>query len=211
MKHLSRVALFVLLLASLSAFADSVNFTNLNVYFTIAANQGFGDNIGGTLIGTNVNFFLSGGTPYNWFAGDTLYAPGSVGGGDTTIYFDFAAGTLGGQYYEGDNAGVTTADFNAGVFTFPTNGKNFTVSVPASLGVVVVTGCTNAGVCTVYNLVSKPGTLVLSFAYSQYYGMYYGASGSFTTTVPEPSTLGLVGIGISVLAACKRKLIRAST
>jgi hypothetical protein len=210
MKHLSRVPLFLLLLASLNAFADSVNYTNLTVHFIVAPNQGFGDNIGGTLIGTNVNFFLSGGTPSGWFNSDPGYAPGSVGGGDTTIYFDSAAGTLGGQYYEGDSAGVTTADFNAGAFTFPTNGKDFTVSVPATLGVVVVVGCTSDNVCTTYNLTSKSGTLVLSFAYSQYYGVYYGVSGSFTT-VPEPGTLGLVVIGMAALAAHKRKLIGVSS
>lgn len=201
MKHLPLLLLVVVLLTSFTAFADSVNYTNLNVNIYIGPNDGSGDNLGGTLVGTNVNLLVGGGTPYVWL-NDQGYAPGSVGGGDVTIYFDYAAGTLGGQYYEGDNAAIGAADFNAGAFTLPTNGRNFTVSVPATLGLIVVMGCTDDNQCTTYNLSSKPGTLVLSFIYVQDQGLYYASSGYFTTT-PEPSTLGLVAIGVAALAACK--------
>jgi PEP-CTERM motif len=206
MKHLPRVLLVVVLLTSLNALANSVNYTNLNVSFTIDPNYGFGENAGGALFGRNVNLNVLGGTASYWFDGDIPYAPGSVGGGNTTIYFDYGYGALGGLNY--GNLSVDSANLYSASFTFPTNGQNFVVSEPATLGLVVVFGCTDAGVCTTYNLSSRPGKLVLSFIYSQ--GAYYANSGYFAN-VPEPGTLGLMAIGIGVFAVSKRKLIRASS
>lgn len=210
MKHLPRVLLFMFLLTSLNSFANSVNFTNLNVNLRIFPNGGSGDNLGGTIFGTAVNLMVGGGTPFSWFNDFEGSAPGSVGGGNTTIFFDFAQGTLGSQFYDGGSTGINAADFNAGNFTFPTNGKDFTVSVPATLELVVVLGCTDSGVCTTYDLTTKPGKLVLSFTYDQGSGLYFGSAGYFANT-PEPGTFGLVAIGISALAACKRKLTRGTT
>jgi hypothetical protein len=210
MKYLPRVLLVVVLLTSLNALANSVNYTNLAVTLTIYANEGFGDNVFGTMGGTNVNLIVTGGTATGWFdSGPTVYSPGSVGGGGTTIYFDSAYGTVGGA----QQPTIESAIFNAGVFTFPaTSGQIFTVSVPATLELVVVQGCTSNGVCNTYNLTSRPGTLVLSYLYCQGCipgGVYYAGEGYFSN-VPEPGTLGLVAIGISAFALCKRKLIRAS-
>ena len=212
MKYLPRVLLIVVLLSSLNARANSVNYTNLSVYLTIGPNV-IGDNVIGEMVGTNVNLFVGGGTAGGWFDGGPtgLYSPGSVGGGQTTIYFDSALGTLGGLGY-GSNLVIVygAALFNAGVFTFPTNGQNFTVSLPATLGLVAVQGCTGSDMCTTYNLTSGPGTLVLSYSYCQWCipgGVYYAGSGYFSN-VPEPGTLGLEAIGISAFALCKRKLIR---
>ncbi len=210
MKYLPRVLLVVVLLTSLNALAKSVNYTNLNVTLGIQPNYGFGDNTGGTIFGTNVNLTVGGGTATGWFDGGIPYEylPGSVGGGDTTIYFDYVSGSLGGHNY--GNISIESANFYSPTFTFPSNpqdGQNFIISEPATLGLVVVEGCNNAGVCTTYNLTSKPGRLVLSFTY--YGGMFNPNSGYFTT-VPEPGTLGLMAIGISAFALYRRKLIRAS-
>jgi PEP-CTERM motif len=211
MKRLSRVLLSFFLLTSISAFANSVNYAGLSASFVVTPNLGDGGNFGGTLVGTNVNLTLGGGTPVGWFDGVTGYAPGSGGGGGIMVYFDFASGTLGGQSYGGDNLFPTVANFNAGSFTFPADGSGFTVSVPASLGVEMLTGCPSDGMCTTYNLFSRSGTLVLSFYYDSNSGLYYGSSGSFTSAaVPEPGTLGLVTIGLSALGIYKRKLIRAA-
>jgi hypothetical protein len=210
MKYLPRVLLIVVLLTSLNALANSVNYTNLNVVFSIYPNYGFGDNMGGAIFGTNVNLNVFGGTASGWFDGGIPYEylPGSVGGGEVTIYFDYAAGSLGGQNY--GNISIQSANFYSPTFTFPTNNQWFKVSLPATLGLVVVEGCTNGGVCTTYNLSSVQGTLVLTFNYFQ--GAYYANSGYFsTTTVPEPGTLGLMAIGITAFAFFKRKLIRASS
>jgi hypothetical protein len=156
---------------------------------------------------------LGGGAPYDWFNNRVGFAPGSIGGGGTTFCFDSAQGTLGSIFYDGGSTSIYAADFNADAFTFPTNGRNFTVSVSATLGLVIVQGCTDAGVCNTYNLTSNSGTLVLSFDYDQSSGLYFGDSGYFVSTpvpTPEPGTLGLVAIGIGTLAACKYKLTGAS-
>jgi PEP-CTERM motif-containing protein len=211
MKYLPRVFFVVILLTSLNALANSVNYTNLNVTLGIQPNYGFGDNVGGILFGSNVNLNVFGGTATGWFDGGFPgeYLPGSGGGGDVTIYFDSGDGGLGGQNY--GNISIGSANLYSPSFTFPTNdkdGQNFIVSEPATLGLVVVEGCTNAGVCTTYNLTSRPGRLVLSFTY--YGGMFNPNSGYFTT-VPEPGTLGLMAIGIGAFAWHRRKLVRASS
>jgi hypothetical protein len=81
MKHLPRVLLVVVLLSSLNALANSVNYTNLNVGLGIYPNYGLGDNVGGVLLGTNVNLDVYGGTETGWFNGGFPYgySPGSVG------------------------------------------------------------------------------------------------------------------------------------
>lgn len=194
MKQLPRILLAVLLFSSLSAFANSITYTNLDMSLYIGANYGFGDNVFGTLTGRGTNLLVSGGTPDYWFSGDQGYSPGSAGGGSTIIYFDGAYGIVGSVNY--GNVNIEAADFNTGSFTFPSNGqKNFTVFLPASVGVITVFGC-GSNSCQQYNLVTNPGTLKLSFVYED--GLYYANQGSFSNT-PEPSTLGLMAIGLFVV------------
>jgi PEP-CTERM motif-containing protein len=106
--------------------------------------------------------------------------------------------------------GTTFSWFNGsqGV-TFPSNGQDFSISVPASLDIIagtILATCSN--VCQTVSLTTTAGTLTLSFFYSAADGMYYGTSGSFTcaavTTVPEPGTLGLMVMG--VVAVTRRRL-----
>src|SRR4029077_16126980 len=105
-----------------------------------------------------------------------------------------AYGTLGSQTYLDGDIALNPSTLNAGSFTFPTNGQDFTISVPASLDIITGTIlATCSTVCETFSLTTNPGTLTLSFFYSPVDGMYYGTSGSFTstatTTVPEPGTL----------------------
>jgi hypothetical protein len=191
MKYIPRALLLFLLLASIPSLADSdLNFLNLNVNFGIGPNSGTGDNMGGTIFGPGISFIAGGGTPFSWFNNVTGFAPGSSGGGSTNIFFDFVSGTI-GPYTLDD---INEATFNAGGFTFPTNGKDFTITVPASIGVIVLTGCTVSS-CQTLNVYTKPGQLTLSFQY--YNGLYFGSAGSFTTT-PEPGRLGLVALGLGI-------------
>jgi len=204
MKYLPRILLLALLLTSVGSFADAVNFTNLNVNFDISANDGTGDNLGGTIVGSSVNLFLGGGIPFDWFNSIIGYAPGSAGGGTVTIFFEFAQGTLGGQSFSSDQiVNVSTAVFDAGGFTFPTNGKDFTATVPASIEVITVLACDDNGNCPTYTLTTKPGKLTLSFVYYASSGMYFGTQGSFTT-IPEPGTMLLVSSGIGALVWGRR-------
>ena len=79
MRQTKRLLLGILLLTSVSAFADS--FTNLNANFIINPNNGSGGNLGGTISGPGVNLRVGGGTVYAWFNGQGVgYAPGSTGG-----------------------------------------------------------------------------------------------------------------------------------
>ena len=101
---------------------------------------------------------------------------------------------------------LDSTSFNAGSFIFPTNGQDFTITVPASLGVITGTIVSDCNVCPTFSLTTLPGTLTLSFYY--YGGLYFGGSGTFTAgpiaTTPEPGTLGLVAMGIVRIA--RRKL-----
>jgi hypothetical protein len=204
MKHLPRILLVMFLLTSLSSFANSINFSDLNINLYIGPNYGFGDNVFGAITGLGVNVLAGGGTPDYWFNGDQGFSPGSSGGGDVSIYFDFAQGTLGSQTYSGEQLGINSAVLYTGSFTFPTNGRFFSVQLPASIGLITAVGCNSSGVCQNYRLTTKPGKLTLSFFYLPQDGLYYGYQGSFVTS-PEPGTLGLVAIGMGALAWLRRK------
>jgi hypothetical protein len=187
----------VILLSSSCGFADSVTFLkNLSVNLSVQPNAGFGDNVNGTIFGNGVNLSVGGGTPFEWYGTDG-YAPGSVGGGSTDVFFDFVFGTIGKKFFDD---GINEAHFDTGSFMFPTNGRNFTITLPASFGVIVLTGCTDGGGCYEYDLATRQGTLTMSFQYQN--GLYYAGDGSFvtsTTAVPEPATLSLLTLGLAAL------------
>jgi hypothetical protein len=187
-----------LVLISLQSFADSItHISNVNVSLQFLPNDGTGGNAWGTLEGGGVSLSISGGTGGGaWFASTDGFAPGSHVNGGATIYLDDVSGSLGNKSY--DFLGFSTADFNAGGLTFPKNGSDFTVSIRGSLGIFVVYGCNSQG-CDQYNLATNPGTLTVSFSFSNADGLYYADSASFISTVPEPSTLGLLAIGAGVL------------
>ena len=56
--------------------------------------------------------------------------------GGTTIFFDSVSGQLGGISYGATDLGLNAVSFNAGGFTFPTNGQDFSITVPASIDVI---------------------------------------------------------------------------
>lgn len=206
MTRFLRFSCIVLLLTSLDVYADSVkNLTNVTVNLDFLPNDGTGENGGGFLDGNGLSLDVVAGTSYSWFAGTNGFAPGSRAGGGTTIYFDAVSGTIGNQSY--DTLGIGAADFNAGGLTFPTNGKDFTITVHGSLGMIVVYGCNSQG-CDQYNVTTNPGTLTVSFSYAD--GLYYANEASFvsTTTVPEPSTFALLAIGFGALPWLKSRKLR---
>jgi hypothetical protein len=215
MRQTMRVLLAIFVLTSISAFAGS--FTNLGVNFNIQPNNGSGGNIGGAILGPGVNLLAGGGTDFSWFNDlGPGAAPGSTGGGGMIIFWDGAIGQIGSQNYTDFGCfnfpciALDPVVLNAGSFTFPTNGQDFTITVPASLGVITGTIVSDCNVCQTFTLTTNPGTLTLSFFYSSYWGQYFGSSGSFTsaggafTTTPEPGTLGLVAIDI--VAVARRRL-----
>jgi hypothetical protein len=210
MKWFHRIVVTVVLLTSISAFANSTNFTQLGFDIGIRPNDGSGGNLGGTIFGTGVNLAVGGGTPYDWLNSFSGYAPGSGGGGGTTIFFDTVFGQLGGQTYGDSDLGLNAVSFSAGGFTFPTNGQDFSVTVPASID--VITGdffftCPNP-TCS-FTLETEPGFLTLSYSYDPTTGLYFASGGSLfadsVAVTPEPATLGFVSIGVGAVAWRKYK------
>ena len=197
MRQTMRLLLAILLLTSVSAFADS--FSNLQVSLTLAPNYGDGGNIYGYITGPGVNLTVGGGT----YAG--------YGG---TIYWDFATGQLGSQTYTGMGEygaypylALDPTDLNLlGGFTFPTNPQDFstfTITVPASLG--IITGTIEAqgadcNPCKTFILTTLPGLETISFQYDPVMGFLF-TGGSFTsvTATPEPSSLVLMAMGIGAV------------
>jgi hypothetical protein len=134
-------------------------------------------------------------------------------GGDTTIFLSNATGTILSKSYDSccNLSFGNTPTFNAGSFTLPTNGQGFTVTVPGSIDVMVFVTCTDTS-CATFNLVTRPGTLTLSFVYEPTTGLYYGTGGSFAsavTPVPEPATIGLLALGVGTIPWRRYKKILA--
>jgi len=204
MTRLLRLLFVMFVLTSISAFANSVNLSNLSVNFSVSPNFGSGDNIGGMIFGPGqVNLYVAGGTPGYWFSDGGQYMPGSMGGGDTTIFYDTFFGNIGSTGLGGENGFIFASSLYTGTFTFPTNGENFTVTMPAFLDPITIYNCTSSSTCTTFTLQARPGTLTLSFNY--FNGSYYANSGSFITNVPEPGTVGLMGIGVGAVIWCAYK------
>jgi PEP-CTERM motif-containing protein len=95
-----------------------------------------------------------------------------------------------------------------GSFQFPTNGRSFTVSVPAMIDGLI--GGRTLDMSGNFNLQIPPGKLVLTFDFFPGNGnsvppFYEFSHGTFTTT-PEPGTLGLMASGLAaIVGAVLRK------
>lgn len=195
MKLVSRIISIAFVLISISAFADTVRF-NLNSNVGIGPNQGAGDNVGVTLSGQGVFISALGGTPTFWFDSGQPYLPGEQGLGPTTIFWDSGFLGIGSNSYEFDQFDLDPTILNVPLITFPTNGKDFTVTVPWgwALSGTINSNCPSSG-CG-FLLAGKPGKLKFSFVFVD--GVYFASSASFTTT-PEPSTFVLMLVGAAVL------------
>lgn len=208
---------FVLLLVMMSccvgALADSCAcyYAPLATFF-IGANFGEGSNASFTLIGPSVNVSGLGGTPFDTWLGnpDIGYAPGSTGGGPATLEFDEGmSGTL-GPY--NSNSSVFSTEccsyLDVGTFTFPSHGSVFTVTLPASISGISGTITTPSGTVIPMSVSFGGGNLTMTFDLNSSTGLYYFGQASFTT-VPEPTTLALMGTGlIAVLGSVRRRLNR---
>jgi hypothetical protein len=98
--------------------------------------------------------------------------------------------------------------------TFPTNGKNFTVTLPGVIGDIKITGFDPAtGEFQVVDLgIAGPEKMVLNFDFEKQFpggppAFYRFTGGTFTTGVatPEPSTASLLLIGFGGLAILWRR------
>jgi len=200
MKLVLRILPTVFVLISITAFADTVRF-NLNQNVGIVPNFGIGDNVAVYLFGPGVSAFAEGGTPHGWFDLGQPYFPGDSGLGPMTIFWDTASLQIGSTGYDFDQFDLFPTDFDQmPSITFPTNGKDFTVTFPIQaweLDGTILTDCPSTG-CN-FGFAGKLGKLSLSYVFSD--GAYFAQSASFSA--PEPGTLPLMLIGIG--AVCWRK------
>jgi hypothetical protein len=168
-----------------------------------------GDNLGSTLTGPGVNLFAGGGTDCPWCDSGFLYnTPGSSLNPSTQIFYDYVQGslTVGGQTYCQD--GVECSFYTQGIFasrsiTFPTNGQNFTVTIPVGLDSITVDVTPLTAPDFFVTLNPSGGDLTLTFDFvpalpngpPAYYAF---AQGTFPATVstPEPGPLGLMAAGL---------------
>jgi PEP-CTERM motif-containing protein len=217
-----------LLLATLAecAYADNISFvTQANIRF--ATNLG-GDNQESTLTGPGVNLSASGDVSCFWCGvGEYYLTPGSsitpsVGAGGLDWVFVQGSLTFDGQRQicrsDDDCELFATGITGLSSFTFPTNGRNFTVTVPAMLLNGTIGGELGSGdTFHQFALQIPQGRLVLSFDFVPAFGRqpayYQFTQGAFTTT-PEPSALGLMSAGLAGIVGAimrKRNTRRCST
>ena len=179
MKLFPRIVSISFVLISISAFADTI--ATLNSKVLIGPNEGAGDNVGVTLFGQGLFITASGGTPTYWFDSDQQYLPGQEGLGPTTIFWDGGFLRIGSASYDFSEFDLDPTFLNAPGITFPTNGKDFTVTFPWEwdLSGIILKNCPSSG-CG-FLLSSKPGKLSFSFFYEPTFGVYFARSASFST------------------------------
>ena len=192
MKLVLRSTCIAFVLISTQCVADTIGL-DLNTKVFMDANYGFGDNVGVTLSGQGVGIFALGGTPTFWFDGGSPYLPGEGGLGPTTIFWDTAFLQIGSTGYD---VQLDPGFLNAPGITFPTNGRDFSVSFvwTPDLSGTIISNCPSSG-CG-FLLAGKTGNVKLSFFYLD--GAYWAKGASFTL-VPEPSTFVLIAIGIGAV------------
>lgn len=176
---------------------------------TIGFGQNLGyDNLGAILTGPGTTVFLGGGTNCSWCSIGQSDTPGTSLNPSTQVFYDAVSGsvTLGRQTYNCDEVECIVGEGSisaVGNITFPTNGQNFTVTVPASVGSILVTVPTpGQGQGFVQaDLLIPSGELTLSFFLNPSFPngppAYYGLEqATFTASAPEPGPLGLMMAGL---------------
>jgi hypothetical protein len=222
MKRFRRVStllfsILVLGILAQCAYGDSVSFASqANIRFV--TNFDSGDNQNATFTGPGVNLGASGDVSCFWCdIGQYYLTPGtsitpSIGTGG----IDWTA-VQGSLTFDGqrqicglDDCGLFATGITAlSSFEFPTNGHNFTVTVPAMLKSPIGGEIGSGETFHQFNLQIPQGRLVLSFDFVPASGRvpayYQFTQGAFTTT-PEPSTLGFMASGLTgIVGALVRK------
>src|SRR5690242_4127238 len=184
-------------------------------------NFGAGDNLISQFTGPGVHLSDVGGTACSWCGLDSFSnTPGTALNPSAQIFYDNGPiGTLtfdGHAYCQQQDCEISVPELSAfGTITFPTNGKNFTVTVPAAMENVAVSIFVGNQLQAV-NLQIPNGELTLSFDFEpgvpggppSYYAL---DQGSFTTPMfpaSEPGSRSLMLVGLAGLLGLvlKRRL-----
>jgi PEP-CTERM motif len=192
-KRLLWVSPILLLVLSVSAVADSV---------TITLSPGIPDESNFRFVARQGGIYanLAGTVPESFYS-TSLIPPGSTLGGTSEVFVDGGLIKINGVSY--DDLGLDIGSLFVSTFTFPTNGKDFTTPIQASFSVtelIVVTG--------EYINISGTASGKVTFHYISNVGLY-SPTKIFLTTVPEPTTLGLLGTGlVGIFAFAGKELKR---
>jgi len=179
--------LFVLM--SGIAFADSVT-----TLIGLDPNNGTGDNFGFFQQGNGVFIGIGGGTPYDFF-NTGGYAPGSTLGGYTDVFFEGGVIQIGSDTYELDFNGPGSLFLST--FTLPTHATVFTAHVDLDFSA-------SATILELGQTINVSGGRAGTITFHFVNGFYYAEG---FTTVPEPGSLGLMGVGLmSILALARKRL-----
>jgi hypothetical protein len=190
MKRLLWIISMLPVLISGSAYASGVGCSTI----FLAPNDGTGGNF--ACVQPNVGVF--GGLDGSFY-NDGPYAPGStLGGVGADLFVDGGYLQRGHQSYDLVALAIGVLDLSS--FTFPTNGKSF-FTVPVTIDFSVPMMILETG-----EQIDVSGAARGTMSFSLFDDGFYYASGGFNQA-PEPSTLGLVGIGlIGVLASMRKRL-----
>ncbi len=183
------LSLLCVTLISSAAFAD-------HIY--LIPNDGSGGNFGFVGQMNGHPLFLSGGTPYDFF-GTGGYAPGSTFGGSTTLFLSPTTIWIDGTPMEFGFPQTDSTIFISS-FTLPTNGKDFTEFVEIGFGATGINFDTGQTIGVGGGAIGK-----ISFSFNPETGLYYPGDFVQKATVPEPGTLGLIGVGIIGILGSARK------
>ncbi|PYV80839.1 MAG: hypothetical protein DMG93_17705 [Acidobacteria bacterium] len=195
-----------LVAVSLGAFADGIR-------FGLSPNDGSGDNFGYLEQRAGFSIQIHGGTPVDFFPAAITdafgYAPGSVFGGATQVFFTDSFIQVGNNTYDLGFSGPGSLFVSS--FTFPNDGTGFTTQVQGNFSVPAYY---YVGTQLKTINVSGTGSGTITFAFDSITGVYYGASPVVFTgsTTPEPATFGLMGTGLMTILGVwrwRRKIKRA--
>jgi len=199
----------LLLLNAPFAFADSVknfNITQTQIGFNL--NDGTGGNLGFSFTSSSSNISGFGGAVCDYCSFQTSFAPGdsvNLSVGDI-FYEGFTSVKLGGTMYNTETAILFDSSISAPTITLPAGGS-FSVTVPALFDSLVSGSAGQDPNFINFNLhTPSHGKLTVGFSWDSDLGMYTFSSGSFSaTTAPEPSTLSLIVLGLSVMGGLMRR------
>lgn len=201
----------LVILAVQCAFADSVSFKITQATISVFPNDGSGDNVNFKLSGPGTSITGFGGIPcFSWCDPSILFAPGSSPPLDIGQIFlsGFGNVTMGGHSFDPETMSFSNNPlFSAtifGSFTFPKNPTStFSACVPAAMPSslngfagsdppdftnFVLQMPSGGKFCSKWVFVPKSGNFGGGFSFTR---------GQFVaTTVPEPGTLGLLGLGL---------------